>query len=116
MISSGSKHCSNTDGCPKVSLKVVLRKHAGFQHGPTFPHNSCIWALKLFSLKKFSGVVNSAANDQKTGSSRPSRLYDPYAVSKPEDNPDFDDLVLDEDLYKELGISKEEIEQQRDGK
>ncbi|GAX77278.1 hypothetical protein CEUSTIGMA_g4724.t1 [Chlamydomonas eustigma] len=54
-----------------------------------------------------------ASSEQKKGPSTPSRLYDPYAASKPEDNPDFDDLILDEELYKELGMSMDEIEQQK---
>lgn len=35
------------------------------------------------------------------------------ASSKPSAEPDFDDLVLDEAYYKELGISPEELEEQR---
>lgn len=46
---------------------------------------------------------------------RSSRLpIDPNAKSRPQDNPDFDDLVLDEALYRELGITEEELREQRE--
>ncbi len=35
------------------------------------------------------------------------------AITTVEDNPDFDDLILDDALYQELGITREELEEQR---
>ena len=36
-------------------------------------------------------------------------------MSSPEDNPDFDDLELNEELYRELGITPEEIKEHMEG-
>ncbi|KAG1660240.1 hypothetical protein FOA52_007637 [Chlamydomonas sp. UWO 241] len=51
---------------------------------------------------------------ERPGSGSSGLPIDRDAVSRPEDNPDFDDLELDEALYDELGITPEEREDQND--
>ena len=59
---------------------------------------------------------SSSSSSSQQRQQLPQRMrLDPDAIARPEDNPDFDDLVLDEDLYRELGLSPEEIEEHMQG-